>query len=173
MIRAGNLLAEAGRVLAMAGTATAQPDWTPVAERIRKEATDYWDDTVAVDRFTGKGGRFVRGRAQLLGSGRVVAGGQVFQTRRGVVLATGTVPAVPDSLIVLGGGAVGLELAQVFSRFGVTVTVVEAAERLLPTEEPEASGLIHQVLIDEDVAAAAAPISTVMRSVCSSQHAPS
>lgn len=40
----------------------------------------------------------------------------------------------------------------VFSRFGVTVTVVEAAGRLLPAEEPEASGLIHQVLVDEGVA---------------------
>ena len=175
MIRAGNLLAETGRVHAMAGTATAQSDWTPVAERIRKEATDYWDDTVAVERFTGEGGWFVRGRARLLGSGRVAAGGQVFQTRRGVVLATGTVPMVPPidglagtpywtnreaieaevlpgSLVVLGGGAVGLELAQVFSRFGVTVTVVEAADRLLPTEEPEASELIHQVLVNEGVA---------------------
>ncbi len=175
MIRAGNLLAETGRVPQMAGTATAWPDWTPVAERIRKEATDYWDDTVAVERFTGKGGRFVRGRARLLGSGRVDAGGQVFQTQRGVVLATGTVPAVPpidglastpywtnreateaevlpDSLIVLGGGAVGLELAQVFSRFGVAVTVVEAADRLLPAEEPEAAELIYQVLVNEGVA---------------------
>ena len=37
------------------------PDWAPVATRIREEATDTWDDTVAVDRFVGKGGRFVRG----------------------------------------------------------------------------------------------------------------
>jgi len=44
----------------------------------------------------------------------------------------------PGSLIVPGGGAVGAELAQVFARVGVTVTVVEATDGLLPPEEPEA-----------------------------------
>ena len=42
---------------------------------------------------------------------------------------------------MLGGGAIGLELAQVFARFGVRVTVVEALDRLLAMEEPEASAL--------------------------------
>ena len=40
---------------------------------------------------------------------------------------------------MLGGGAIGLELAQVFARFGVRVTVVEALDRVLAVEEPEAS----------------------------------
>jgi pyruvate/2-oxoglutarate dehydrogenase complex dihydrolipoamide dehydrogenase (E3) component len=56
MIRAGNLLAEARRVPGMAGQATTDPSWDPVARRIRDEATDNWDDTVAANRFTGKGG---------------------------------------------------------------------------------------------------------------------
>ena len=62
MIRAANALAEARRVAA-AGRRRPRctPDWAPVAKRIREEATDNWDDKVAVDRFTGKGGRFVRG----------------------------------------------------------------------------------------------------------------
>jgi pyruvate/2-oxoglutarate dehydrogenase complex dihydrolipoamide dehydrogenase (E3) component len=47
----------------------------------------------------------------------------------------------PDSLLVLGGGAIGLELAQAFARFGVRVTVVEALDRLLAMEEPESSAL--------------------------------
>src|SRR5665213_1133265 len=51
MIRAANLLAETGRVDGMAGTASAVPDWAPVARRIRDEATDNWDDTVAVERL--------------------------------------------------------------------------------------------------------------------------
>ncbi len=59
MIRAGNLLAEARRIPGMAGDLDGlTPDWTPVADRIRAEATDNWDDKVAVDRFTGKGGRY-------------------------------------------------------------------------------------------------------------------
>ena len=45
MIRAGNLLAEARRVEGMAGRASVEPDWAPVAQRIREEATDHWDDT--------------------------------------------------------------------------------------------------------------------------------
>ena len=56
MIRAANLLAETRRVGGMAGSCARQPDWAPVARRIRDEATDSWDDTVAVERFTGKGG---------------------------------------------------------------------------------------------------------------------
>src|SRR5881398_3864999 len=56
MIRAGNLLAEARRIPGMAGRAEVHADWAPVARRIRDEATDNWDDVVAADRFTGKGG---------------------------------------------------------------------------------------------------------------------
>src|SRR4030095_14764150 len=70
MTRAGNALAEARRIPGRAGTSTVRPDWAPVARRIRDEATDTWDDKVAVDRFTGKGGRFVRGRATIVGPRR-------------------------------------------------------------------------------------------------------
>ncbi len=59
MIRAANLLAETRRVPGMAGTSSVTPDWAPVARRIRDEATDDWNDQVAVDRFLDKGGRFV------------------------------------------------------------------------------------------------------------------
>ena len=55
MIRAANLLAEGRRIPGLAGAAVVRPDWAPVARRIRVEATDDWDDTVAVDRFTGQG----------------------------------------------------------------------------------------------------------------------
>jgi pyruvate/2-oxoglutarate dehydrogenase complex dihydrolipoamide dehydrogenase (E3) component len=174
MIRAANLLAETGRVGGMAGQASATPSWEPVARRIREEATTDWDDKIAVDRFVDKGGRFLRGRARLAGPGRVVVGGETLEASRAVVLATGQVPAVPpidglagtpywtnrqaiktaelpDSLVVLGGGAVGLELAQAYRRFGVAVTVVEALDRLVPVEEPEVSALIRGVLEAEGV----------------------
>jgi pyruvate/2-oxoglutarate dehydrogenase complex dihydrolipoamide dehydrogenase (E3) component len=169
MVRAAGMLAEARRMPTLAGTADVRPDWSLVARRIRDEATDDWDDTVAVDRFTGKGGRFVRGRARLVGPRRVEVNGEEYDASRGVVLATGTEPAVPpipglkdsgfwtnreavaatevpESLIVLGGGAVGLEMAQVFARFGAKVTIVEALDRLLANEEPEASALAADVL---------------------------
>ena len=179
MIRAASLLAEARRIPGLAGTSTVSPDWGPVARRIRDEATDSWDDKVAVDRFTGKGGHFVRGRGRITGRGEVTvgtaAGARVFRPRRGIVVNTGTEPAippipgltgtpywtnreaieteeVPESLIVLGGGAVGAELAQVFARFGAQVSVVEALPGLVPMEEPEAGDLLAGVFGREGIA---------------------
>ena len=169
MVRGADLLAEGRRIPGMAGDATVSPDWTPVARRIRDDATDNWDDKAAVDRFEGKGGRFVRGKGRIEGRDRVTVGDQTFVASRALVIATGTEPAippidglrdlpfwtnrdvvkvehVPSSLTVLGAGPVGLELAQVFQRFGSQVTVVEAAPRVLPLEEPESSALVHDAL---------------------------
>jgi pyruvate/2-oxoglutarate dehydrogenase complex dihydrolipoamide dehydrogenase (E3) component len=179
MIRAGNLIAETRRVPGMAGTSTVTPDWSPVALRIREEATDYWNDKVAADRFESKGGHLVRGRGTITGPGEVTVpsasgGARVFRARRGIVINTGTSPAippiqglagtpywtnreivqteqVPESMIVLGGGASGTELAQVFSRFGTEVTVVEALPRLVSFEEPEASELIERIFTREGI----------------------
>src|SRR2546423_11625541 len=95
MIRAGNLLAEARRVPGMAGLTTVEPDWGPVAKRIREEATDDWDDKVAVDRFTGKGGPFVRGFARLAGPGRVEVDDPTFRARRAGVVGSRPRAAVP------------------------------------------------------------------------------
>lgn len=178
MIRATDALGEVHRVDTLAGSATVARDWAPVARRIREEATDNWDDTVAVERFTDAGGRFVRGRGKITAPHEVTVttadGQQVFRTRKGIVLNTGTDPAVPpidglaetpywtnrdvvaveelpSSLIVLGGGPVGCELAQVFSRFGVAVTVVQHAERLVPADEPEAGELLASVFEAEEI----------------------
>lgn len=175
MIRAANLLAEGRRIPGMAGDASVAADWAPVAARIRREATDDWDDRVAVERFEGKGGRFRRGAGRLAGPGRVLVGDDVVEVSKAVVLATGTRPVippvpglaelafwtnreaveteeVPSSLVVLGGGAVGLELAQAFARFGARVTVVEALDRILPLEEPEVGALLAEVLAAEGIA---------------------
>ncbi|MEV6288536.1 NAD(P)/FAD-dependent oxidoreductase [Kribbella sp. NPDC051770] len=169
MIRAANLIAETRRVDGMAGHATIEPDWAPVARRIREEATDTWNDQVAVDRLVGKGVTFLRERGTITGPGTVQAGDRTFEAARGIVVATGTVPVVPPieglagtpywtnheaieadtlpaTIVVLGGGAIGLELAQVFARFGVAVTVVEAADRILALEEPESSALAQEAL---------------------------
>jgi len=174
MIRAGNLVAETRRVDGIAGKATVQPDWEPVASRIRDEATDDWNDQVAVDRLVKKGVTFLRERGRITGPGVVVAGDREFRAARGIVVATGTVPVVPPidglaatpywtsreaietktvpaSLVILGGGAVGLELAQVFARFGSKVTVIEALDRILSIEEPESSELAQQALEKDGV----------------------
>lgn len=174
IIRGANLLAEARRIDKVAGRATVQPDLGIVARRIRDEATDNWDDKVAADRFEQKGGTLVRGSATLDGPKRVKVGDRTFTASRGVVIASGSAPVMPpldglanarpwtnreaiaatyapESLVVLGGGAVGLELAQAFSRFGSQVTVIEAADRVLLPEEPESSEVIAKVMQDEGI----------------------
>ena len=185
MIRAADALAEGRRIPGLAGGSTLTPDFTPVAKRIRQEATDDWDDTVAVERFEGKGGRFVRGHGVLTGPNTVRVGEDEYIARRGIVLNTGTEPAIPPiegladtpywtnrdamrletlpaSIAVLGGGAIGCELSQVFARFGVEVTVIEAAPRLLPLEEPESSELVESTFRDEGIVVhAGVPASSV------------
>jgi pyruvate/2-oxoglutarate dehydrogenase complex dihydrolipoamide dehydrogenase (E3) component len=173
MVRAADALAEARRVPLVAGSATVTPDWAPPARRIRDE-TDTWDDTVAVKRFEGLGGRFIRGRGRLLGPGRAAVGDVEIEAARGVVVATGTSPVVPpipglagtplwtnreaietehvpESLVVIGGGAIGVELSQVFARFGSRVTVIEPADRLIAMEEPEAGDILDGVFAAEGI----------------------
>jgi len=167
MIAAAHTLREADRVNIMAGTSTVTPDWAPVATRIRDEATDDWDDTVAVKRLEDSGATFVRGRGVLAGDGRVVVDGTTYTAGKGIVINTGTAPSVPpidgladtpywtnrdavrltelpSSAVVLGGGAIGCELAQVMSQFGVQVTMVEMLDRLIALEEPEASAALEK-----------------------------
>jgi pyruvate/2-oxoglutarate dehydrogenase complex dihydrolipoamide dehydrogenase (E3) component len=172
MVRAADLLAEGRRIPGTAGSSVITPDWGPVAERIREEATDAWDDKVAVDRFVDKGGRFVRGRARVTGPSSVEVDGEHITARTALVLAAGArawippmfadIPhwtnrdaiatqTVPASLLVIGGGAVGLEIGQVMSRFGAKVTIVETGDRLAASEEPEVSDMITRILRREGI----------------------
>ena len=174
MIAAAHAVAAARRVPEFGGTATVEPDWSEVARRVRDEATDDWDDTVAVKRLEDSGARFHRGRGVLDGPGRVRVDGTTYVARKGVVLNTGTRPAAPPidglegtpywtnrdavtvtelpaSMVVLGGGPIGCELAQVFARYGVDVTVVEVADRLVAVEEPEASAVLTKAFTEEGI----------------------
>ncbi|HEX6384752.1 MAG TPA: NAD(P)/FAD-dependent oxidoreductase, partial [Anaerolineae bacterium] len=174
MIRAANVLQEARRVEGMAGHAEVAPDWGPVAARVRTEATGGWDDSVAVARFQGRGGRLIHGCGKLTGPRTVTVGDESFTARLGVVIATGSKPAIPPipglaevdywtthdviqaealprSIVVLGGGVVGCELGQVLARFGVEVTIVEASDRLLPAEEPEAAAVVEAAFAAEGI----------------------
>ena len=174
MVRASDVLAEARRVPDLAGESTVGPDWATVHARIRDEATADWDDRIAVDRLVDAGATFVRGTARLTGAREVDVDGTTYTAAKGVVLNTGTepsappiaglagtpywtnreavrAPTLPASLIVVGGGAIGAEMAQVFARFGVQVTVLEAADRILAVEEPEAGGLLGDVFAREGI----------------------
>lgn len=58
---------------------------------------------------------------------------------------------LPQSLLVLGGGPTGCELAQVYARFGVPVTIVQSGDRLMPTDHPRNSKVIAEALGDDGV----------------------
>ena len=100
----------------------------------------------------------VRARAEITGERRVGAGEDELTARIAVIVATGSGPAMPPipgldevgawsnreittakspprSLVVLGGGVVGIEMAQAWSSLGTEVTVVEGIDRILPREE--------------------------------------
>ena len=124
-------------------------------------------------RFLDAGIDLVYGPARFVGDHELAVGDRCVRGRR-FVLATGTEPAVPavagldrvpyltnrtifdlsalpQRLIVLGGGGIGLELAQTFRRFGSDVVVIELLERLLANDEPEAGELARVFLEDEGI----------------------
>jgi pyruvate/2-oxoglutarate dehydrogenase complex dihydrolipoamide dehydrogenase (E3) component len=144
------------------------------ARRRRDAFASGWDDGAQADWLAGAGVDLVRGRGRLAGERTVhvdTADGPVTLTaRRAVVVATGTAAAVPPidglrdistwdnrdvtaakqvpaRLLVLGGGVVGVEMAQAYRRLGAEqVTVVEQADRLLPAEEPFAGTELAEAL---------------------------
>lgn len=179
MVRGSDTVAEVRRAPQVAGEASIAPAWSVVHRRIDEDATTHWDDTIAVDRLRGAGATVHHGVGRLTGPRQVTValadGGTVaYAARRGVVLNPGTRPAVPPvegladtpywtnrdavrlaelpgSLVVVGGGPIGCELAQVFARFGVRVTVVQHGSRLLEVNEPEASELLEKVFAEEGI----------------------
>ena len=175
MIRAADLVAESRRAEVLSGKVDVRPDWSLVAERIDRQATNHWDDASHVSRLEGAGVRIVRGHGRLDGPGRVAVGEDTFVAARGVVLNSGTAPAtlpidgldgtpywtnrevvrlteLPGSLAVIGAGPIGAELAQAFARFGVRVTLIEAFDRILGPEEPEAAAVVARVFAEEGLA---------------------
>jgi pyruvate/2-oxoglutarate dehydrogenase complex dihydrolipoamide dehydrogenase (E3) component len=168
MVRATDALAEAQRVNVLAGHSTVERSWAPVARRIREEATDDWNDETAVRRFESIGGRIIRGVGRLDGPKRVIVDDERIDVSKAIVIATGTKPKippiegidgadywtnrgavkateVPDSLVIVGAGAVGCEFAQMFARFGSRVTLLEGQAQVLPREETEACDLLHDI----------------------------
>jgi pyruvate/2-oxoglutarate dehydrogenase complex dihydrolipoamide dehydrogenase (E3) component len=123
--------------------------------------------------FRREGIDVLHGWATFHSAGQIDVDGRRLTARR-FVLATGSQPTVPpiagldavesltnenifslgrlpESLVVLGAGAVGCELAQAFSRLGAKVTLVETLDRLLPSEEPDASSVIADVFAAEGI----------------------
>ena len=146
----------------------------------RNSLSSNWDDKGQVQWVESVGATLIRGQGRLVGPRQVeveAKDGQrsVLTARKAVVVATGSTAAVPpieglaeaqpwtsreattssevpQRLIVLGGGAVGVEMAQAWKSLGAKeVTIIEMAPRLLPNEEPFAGELVEKALQSQGI----------------------
>jgi pyruvate/2-oxoglutarate dehydrogenase complex dihydrolipoamide dehydrogenase (E3) component len=175
LLRSAETLDEAGdaRTLAASGV-----EWTvdfpKISKRVSWMARDL-DDTNAAKAIAGDGVELIRGEARLTGPRTVTVGGRTLTARKGIVIATGTDPfvppipgladvrfwtnreatlpkALPASLVIIGGGAIGVELGQAYARIGSQVQIIEGGPRIIPAEEPEAGELLGKHLAGEGIA---------------------
>ena len=164
-LRSGETLEEAGRARTLAASRVEwDVDFPKVSRRVLWMARDL-DDKNAASALEATGARLFRGAGTLVDLRTVEVGGEQLVASKAVVIANGGTAAVPpieglnkveywtnrqaavprelpERLLVLGGGAVGVELAQAFARVGSKVTVVEAGPRFLALEEPEAGAAL-------------------------------
>jgi mercuric reductase len=129
-------------------------------------------DSKWVEDLRGAGFDTYEGQAELVDVRTVQVGGETLTADR-ILIATGSRTAVPpiagideiewidhvsaleltelpESMLVVGGGPVGLEFAQIFARFGARVTVVQGADRISPRSDEQASAVLHGALEEED-----------------------
>jgi len=134
----------------------------------REAITNGWDDASQAEWLAGKGAELVRGEAVVARPGVVAVAGRELAYGR-LVVATGSRPRIPPipglgdvhywtnrdaardreipaSLIVLGAGPVGCELAQFYARMGAQVTIVDMADRVLPRDHPDACAILGDAL---------------------------
>ena len=151
----------------LAAAVAPDPTWAKARHAIDRSIATI-AATEDVPALRGEGIEVVTGRATLGGPGAVVVDGTVIHAPH-IIIATGSAPALPSvpgldtiaaltnesvfqldtqpaSLVVLGGGPIGCEMAQAFSRLGTAVTIIEQAPGLLPRDEPEAAAVIQRSL---------------------------
>jgi pyruvate/2-oxoglutarate dehydrogenase complex dihydrolipoamide dehydrogenase (E3) component len=139
----------------------------------RDQVVDGWKDSGHEPWLLDRGVQLLRGKAHVAAPGVCVVDGEELPYDK-LVVATGSTPAVPPlpgvdeverwttmdatsshelpgSLIVLGGGAAGCELAQLYRRLGAEVTLVQRGGRLLPRVDPEAAALVEQAFEEEGI----------------------
>jgi dihydrolipoamide dehydrogenase len=168
LLRPGELLSEVRRVPGAAAAVTGELDPAAVLAR-RDEVIHDLSDSSQLSWLEEKGIELFRGAGRLDGERRVAVGDATLLARKLVVVATGSGPAmppidgldsirawnnrdattskeIPESMVVLGGGAVGSELSQAWSTLGTRVTLIEGAERILPHEEPFAGEQVAEAL---------------------------
>jgi pyruvate/2-oxoglutarate dehydrogenase complex dihydrolipoamide dehydrogenase (E3) component len=162
LLRSGETLSEADRARVLAASRVEwSVDFPKVSKRVLWMARNL-DDARAAAAIQATGAHLIRGEGTLTDPRTVLVGReQLVVARRAVVIANGSAAAIPpipglntveywtnrqavvptqlpESLAILGGGAIGVELAQAFARLGSKVTVIEAGPTFLGLEEPEA-----------------------------------
>jgi pyruvate/2-oxoglutarate dehydrogenase complex dihydrolipoamide dehydrogenase (E3) component len=172
LLRPGQVVAEARRIPG-AAQAVDGLDVPAVFER-RDELVNHLHDDNQTPWLEQHRIALVRGHGRIVGERTVQVGDETLTARRAVVIATGTEPLVPPipglrearpwtnreavnahevppSLVVLGGGTVGVEMATAFASFGSRVTVIEAGPRVLAREEPFAGDEVCAALAEAGV----------------------
>ena len=147
--------------------------FSEVMERMRRVRGEvaHHDDP---ERFRKMGVGIHFGHARFLGPETLEVEGVGRVRSKRIVLATGAVPAIPpipglkeagflthatafeevtlpESMVILGGGPIGLEFAQLYRRLGAKVTVVEMLSRLLPREDPDVASALQEILGEEGI----------------------
>ena len=168
MLRPGELLTEARRIPGVREAVTGGLDTAAVLNR-RDEIVHDLDDSAQEPWLADRGITLVREHGRLDGERRVQAGDETLVARRAVVVATGTsalIPPidglrearhwtnreattakrVPERLAILGGGVVGVEMAQAYASLGAEVAMIEGGDRLIGREEPFASAHVENGL---------------------------
>lgn len=168
LLAAANRAAEARHAAALGVSASdVDVDFAAVMQHVRSAiaAIEPLDSPEALREA---GVHVIEGDASFTGPRAVEVGGERVEFHHALI-ATGASPAIPPvpglveagpltsdtvwdleslpgSLVVMGGGSIGAELGQAFARLGSRVTMVEAAPRLLPREDPDAAQLVHAAL---------------------------
>ena len=168
LLRPAQALAEVKRVPGAREAVTGALDVAAALER-RTEVVHGWDDSGQLPWLAERGVELVRGHGHLAGERVVHVGDVVLRARRAVVISVGTAPfippidglaeakpwtnreasetrVVPGSLLVIGGGPVGAELAQAFATLGAKVSLLERESHLLGRDEPFAAAQVAQGL---------------------------
>jgi len=185
LLRPAEILAEARRVPGAAEAASGELDTAAVLRR-RDEIIHDLDDSSQLPWLEERGIALYRGWGRLDGERRVVVGEETIEVRRAVILAGGTAPAmppidgldsvrtwtnreattsktIPDRLIVMGGGVVGVEMSQAYCSLGSRVTLIEGERRLLPREEEFACAEVTDALQAQGVDVRTAQEATQVR----------
>ena len=169
LLRPYEALEEARRIPGAAEAIQGRLDVQAVLDR-RDEVIHDLDDAVQLPWLEDRDIALVRGVGELTGERRLRVGDEELEATRAVILATGSLPSmppiegldaigdawtnrdattakqVPDRLVIMGGGVVGVEMSQAFQTLGSRVTLIEGERRLLPREEEYACAQVTEAL---------------------------